>query len=497
MDSLERDASEVLSLIRSLKNTLAPINRIPVEVISLIPDYCHEHCADQVLIALTHVCHGWRDMFTSRSSLWTRLDSLDLDKIRTYIQRSKSSPLDVRLQHIDDNCDLEDVLPPVIPHIPRLKSLVVRAHVSHVALSNLRNCAPFLEELDINNIADLTPALGNKLFGGDLSSLRKLRLRGFTTHLPWNNMANLRDFNLSCPDGCEIIVTRLLDFLESAPLLYTVTLENLIPGSSNAPPARIVPLPHLNSLTITDEQPSILLKHLSIPVGASLKLWLFFEGEFPLRDYLPETSPNLTNLSHITTVNLRFNHCGKFVRLSGPSGSLRLLDRWEDDVTMDHRILRSFGSGALSAMQKLTISLYAHSYPVGIEDCPVFQTLSSIKNLRTLVLSECNNQPFILALNPEKNASGLVLCPHLQELTLYTSPLRHHPYTRRLITMAKNRASRGAKLSLLTIVDLGELGLRDEVFELREDVMHLDYRIGSEPPRWDVLHGKDGSTFQE
>lgn len=495
MDALERDATEVLSLIRSLKNTFAPINRIPVEVISLIPDYCHGHCANQILIALTHVSHGWRDIFTSRSSLWTRLDSLNVDKIRTYIQRSKSSPLDVRLQHIHDNWDLEDVLFPVIPHIPRLKSLVVQAHVSPVALSHLRNRAPLLEELCVDNTADLTPDFGSKLFGGDLSSLRKLRLSGFTTHVPWNNMANLRDFNLSCPHECEMTVTQLLDFLESAPLLHTVTLEDPILGSSNAPPARIVPLPHLNSLTITDEQPSILLKHLFIPVGALLKLWLIFEGEFPLRDYLPETSPNLTNLSHITTVNLRFNDYGNFVRLSGPNGSLRLLDRWEDDVTMDHRILRSLGSGAPSAMQKLTISLYAHPYPIGIEDCPVFQTLSSIKNLRTLVLSECNNQPFILALDPEKNASGLVLCPHLQELTLYTSPLLHPPYTRRLITMAKNRASRGAKLSSLTIVDLGGLGLRDEVFGLKEDVMHLDYRMGSEPPHWDVLHGEDWSMF--
>ena len=164
MDALERDATEVLSLIRSLKNTFAPINRIPVEVISLIPDYCHEHCANQVLIALTHVCHGWRDIFTSRSSLWTRLDSLNVDKIRTYIQRSKSSPLDVRLQHIHDNWDLEDVLFPVIPHIPRLKSLVVQAHVSPVALSHLRNRAPLLEELCVDNTADLTPDFGSNLW---------------------------------------------------------------------------------------------------------------------------------------------------------------------------------------------------------------------------------------------------------------------------------------------------------------------------------------------
>ena len=39
-DTLERDALEVLSLTRFLKNSLAPVNRIPPDVLSLIPYYC-------------------------------------------------------------------------------------------------------------------------------------------------------------------------------------------------------------------------------------------------------------------------------------------------------------------------------------------------------------------------------------------------------------------------------------------------------------------------
>ena len=57
LNALEQDAFEVLRLVRSIKNSLAPISRIPPEILSLIPDHYDKYRADQNLIALTHVCH--------------------------------------------------------------------------------------------------------------------------------------------------------------------------------------------------------------------------------------------------------------------------------------------------------------------------------------------------------------------------------------------------------------------------------------------------------
>ena len=67
-DSLVQDALEILGLARSLKNSFAPVNRISSDVLSL-PDYCDKYKADEFLINSTHVCHGWREMIISRSSL--------------------------------------------------------------------------------------------------------------------------------------------------------------------------------------------------------------------------------------------------------------------------------------------------------------------------------------------------------------------------------------------------------------------------------------------
>ena len=124
--------------------------------------------------------------------------------------------------------------------------------------------------------------------------------------------------------------TQMLDFLESAPLLHTVSFRYPMSSSSGAPPGRTIPLRHLKVFTIDADPPhSILLHHLNIPIGASLVSKVYFlSGEFLLLDYLPKRSPNFSNISHITTVNLPFDPGRWFVQLSGPSGSLRMLGRW-------------------------------------------------------------------------------------------------------------------------------------------------------------------------
>lgn len=63
-DALERDAYKVLQSIRSWRNRSAPINRIPPEILSLIPHFWKSpYSRDQDVITLTHVCQAWRDVF--------------------------------------------------------------------------------------------------------------------------------------------------------------------------------------------------------------------------------------------------------------------------------------------------------------------------------------------------------------------------------------------------------------------------------------------------
>ena len=498
---------EVLSFVLSLKNTFTPVNRIPSDVLSLIPDYWSwkDGDKDRGLIKLTHVCRGWRGIFTSRPSLWTRLDCTNIDKTRTYVGRSGSSPLGVYLGGFGVTSYQEEALLLVAPHINRLKTLVVSEDSTlPLLLEYFSFPAPCLESLKINLTSeevllppDDAPVLPDELFGGDLSSLRELDLAGVITSLPWRSMSNLITFDLSHVPENRILLTQLLDFFESAPRLSRVHLCGSIPDSSNAPTERVLSIPLLKKLTIIAQPAhSILLNHLSIPVGAALQLEFTYSGrQFPIQSYLP-SSNNLRNLSHFTTVNLRSGSKQKSVRLSGPSGELYVHGNWEDDeIPVDPRsgqFFQSLGLFDFSRCQRLGIALVCcqPSSSTQIATWPHYELLRSMESLRTLMLSRCKNLPFISTLNPDKNPDRTVLCPELEEIILYITDSKE-VLVSELLKMAKGRASRGAKLSAITIavVDATPSVRAKNVLKLREHVSRVEYKLEDKLPQWDAVPG--------
>ena len=500
VDLLEQDTLEVLGLVRSMRNNFAPINRIPAAVLSLIPDHWGNHYmdADADLVALTHVCRGWRKLFTSRPSLWTRLDFVNVDKTRTYIKRSGSLPLEATIRKTEVQSYVEGAILLVIPHIERFKSLTIGGTLDHLqnVTRHLNLPAFSLRELTIYFDCNSAPILDNVFPNGNSSSLRTLILGGVITNLPWRNLSNLTKFKLRCAPGNRITVMRLLNFLESAPQLKDITLHKSIPTSSNVSPSRVVPLPHLKNLTIGGSSGyGILLNHLSIPEGASLALSLHFIGDAsPLPDCLPKSSKNLKNISHVSTVNLCFDGSTKFVRLVGPGGGLSILGYWDGDEVeasclpdLNRRTLRSLNYFSLHPTRSLVITGYEAVIPTDIQETSLYRVvLSRMGDLRTLTLIRCSNLAFVFSLNPNHNPLKITICPNLEELILYVKT-RNGFQIPELMRMAKERASRGAKLRSITIVGLGDLLPGKEVFKLREHVTHVEYRVGENAPKWDSV----------
>ena len=492
----------MLSLIRSVKNTFALVNRTPPEVLSLIPDYCEDSERDEASIELTHVCRHWREIFVSRPSLWTRLDCKNVEKTKVYIERSRTSPLEILLNGRGAGRFRGEAFFLVVPHIGRSKTLSIsnwRPPVSVALLPvffELLSCpVPLLEKLKIDLIHESTPALSSTLFdGGDLSSLRELDLTGVLVPLSWRSLGNLTIFNLSNAPRRGFLLTRLLDFFESAPRLQDVRLKDSIPDDSNAPPERIVSLPDLKKLvTITDTPNSILLDHLSVPPGASVVLESTFSGAgSPIPSHISSALDNLHNISHIATINLCFGPERRAIQLNGPSGELYIRGKWIREGTRAHtgttRLLRFLNRFDTSRCRRLGITQYA-SRPdpsAPIVEYSAYQLLHPMGDLRTLTLIESNNLPFILTFDPDQNPDKIVMCPKLEEITLYVKP----PYkfhVNELLSMAKGRASRDAKLSAITIVSTETLAPSMDVFELRKYVSRLECKFDNIPPAWDTL----------
>lgn len=484
----------MLSFARSIKNKFTPINRIPGAILSLIPKYLQRRVmdTDKDFVTLTHVCRGWRELFISQPSLWTRLDLTNIEKTRTYIARSKSSPLDIIIHDSGDKAYIDNAFLLAVPHVTRFKSLTIGR-----TSDSLRGLArhptfpvPFLEELIMDFACDPAPSLNVGLFNGNFSSLRTLKLAGVVTNLPWRNLRNLTTFEFRCPQPTSITAPKLLDFLKSAPYLKDVTLQHSIPASSKRLSSRTVHLYHLKNLTIVaGPGHAILLNHLSIPEKASIVLeFNFCRNKTPLPGCLPSSAWDLRNLSRITAVNLLFARTKKFVRLVGPGGGLHIFGHWEPQVEppldLDRRIFNSLDRFSFQNTQRLTITQYRVPTESEINKSPAYGFLSRMGQLHTLQPVQCNNVPFILALNPNCNPSESVFCPDLEELILYVEA-RDEFNISVLMNMANGRASKGAKLRSITIIGLGQLVPAKEVFQLREYVTHVEYKFEESPPRWD------------
>ena len=486
-----------------MKNDSAPISKIPPEVFSIIPEYFggddEDEDEDEDLITMTHVCRGWRELLITRPSLWTHLHCKNIDRTRVYIERSKSAPLELSLFDAGRTGYLKNAFLLAVPHVSRIKSLDI--DTAGNLLQNLTphlSCpAPLLSELTITYSGDPIHVLDTTLFNGNLPSLSSLSLWGVITHLPWKNLPNLTTFKLyHVPEG-KTSVTQLLNFFEGAHYLRDIALASSMP-TSDAPPGRVVSLPHLKKLYIYPSPVhSILLNHLCIPAGASLTLGFDFAGdESPVPEFLPKTLENLGNVFPSSSVNLLLDKFHKCVRLSGPNGGLFMffhwIEEWQEEAvfTLDRRVLRSLSRFDLSGTQSLMVTQYKSPTLGTVEESAPYYILSRMKDLQTLTLSQCNNLPFILALNPDQSSSKSALCPKLEEVVLYVEGLESFNI-KELVSMAKERASAGKKLSSITVVALSKLVPRKNVFGLKEHVTRVDYRIGEKPPRWNGVPGDE------
>jgi len=465
--ALEQDALEVLRLIRSRMNGLAPINKIPPDVLTLIPDFCSGPGKEKLIITLTHVCRDWREMFISRASLWANLSYVDAEKTRVYLKRSKSSPINLCLKRAEGLvCDdpFQEITPPIVG---RLKCLFLQAMDLRDITKYLTHPAPLLEHLTINR----TPGdprsylvLPTTLFDGDLSSLRELHLYTVRTQLPWRSMINLTCFSLGFLFDHTISIGQLLDFFESAPRLLEVELLHATPffGAQNG---RVVSLGDLKKLTISGgKSSSLLLDHLLIPVGVEMTTSLDLPGP-QVEDHLPGSLKNLKNLSNFTKISFYRGRHFVSLELIGPNGRASMVSTSSepDDPHLAFQSLTQLDTSKTQWLKVVNGDLISGG---------IYQALSSMTDLRTLTISRCKSTISILpALNPAIGHKDSMMCPKLEEIVFRTSERFN---IESMVDIAAARALRGSPLRSVRIIGRGEPVPREGVIELLKHVANVE-----------------------
>ena len=176
IDDIVSRLSTILRKTGSIKNCLAPVNRIPPETFALAATFLG---TERDLINATAVCQQWRSVLLSSPRLWCN-PSGSSSKLEAYLERSKSVPLEITLssaQSVDS----------IIPHTSRLVALTVC--MDHLfgfdqIAERLRDPIPTLLSLEIRteryplHILDLPSSLREGLFRHLKSLTSDIVLRG-------------------------------------------------------------------------------------------------------------------------------------------------------------------------------------------------------------------------------------------------------------------------------------------------------------------------------
>ena len=474
LGALNKEAWEVISSIQSMLNRRAPINRIPCDVLVLLPDFCGSHWRKKVAITLTHVCRAWREIFISRASLWTDFHCIDAEKTRVCIERSKSAPINMWLERKRGLLPNDPFLNIPTHAIGRLKSLCIRTTRDHFEdiTKYFVHPTPLIEALVVDGGDALnhlpTPVLPSALFDGDLSSLRELCLQSVSTQLPWRNMNNLTSLILAFVSRPTVSLGQILDFFESAPRLLEVVLTAAAP-TLGAQDGRLVSLSHLRKLKITGPQPpSLLLGHLVIPVGAEATI-SHDSLQSQIDDVLPRSLDNFRNLSNFSRIEFEFESFNTCMRFTGPNGEFSVTSRLGLDPT--HSVIR--------VLERLDTSS-AECLDIEDDDCmtdELHEAISSMPNLCTLHIARENDSPsFLCGLHRSLAQDGMIACPKLEELTY---SVRGEFDLEILVEFAASRVASGVPLKSVEVFS-GEPAPRREVAELREYVSRVDISFDGE-----------------
>lgn len=192
IDKLER----ALSALRSHRNSLSAVSRLPTEILCHIFTYldisCRQFLPDSqsswMWQSVTHVCRHWRDIALTSPTLWTYIDLRSPFWTQESLQRSQMAPLVVHARIRDESSrqmfqELE-LAHSVLDEAPRIRELSLSCATDIMIRLESRLCEPFLV-LETLSLDAGTPGawhddvyhLPEDFFGGDLPRLRKLSLR--------------------------------------------------------------------------------------------------------------------------------------------------------------------------------------------------------------------------------------------------------------------------------------------------------------------------------
>lgn len=437
--------------MRFLRNSFVPANRLPPEILSLIPSSFQ---SKRDLVNATAVCRYWRNTLLSFPNLWRDVDcsgsrgAFRYYMFRVCLERSWAVPLNVRLASIKYLSD-------IAPHIARFSTLKIELAVPErfgEIAAYFSRPAPILRELSISTIAPRNQDLSipPELFGGDFASLRTLRIGGFSALKIPQPLPHLTEFGLQTQ---EILKTdAMLEMLEWMPSLEVLRVR-FCPTHTPHPLSmftfRSVTLPKLKEVELSslEGQDPVLppwippfLSALTLPSAEKITV-----GMLPPKDSLVLPScfeKQLPNLAETPLVDICIHPKTFSVSFHGRQGAkLQFTARWS---THNRFWREGFRGTPFLSVQKMVVTFdrFFDRLEKYLDGC-LFDLLRAMERLECLEMR--GRYTRVLELWSNKSPGDQrSLCPSLRSLVVERSP--RDPVSGVLARFVKVRRSCGVPL---------------------------------------------------
>ena len=461
-------------MVRTIRNTYVPINRLPLEVLSRILEH---RSSERELVAATHVCQHWRSVLVSDPSLWTCFKfqySPNHDRTLVYLERSKSALIDISVMiRIPQDVDTLGYL---APNIARTRSLSIHArHDDRPPLLHFCNPAPSLRRLEIHSFEGVL-SLPSNFLAQQAPSLRSLTLsyaRPASDH--FFPLPNLTEFDIYLLEGGEPFrMGALLQFFSNSPLLQRIHINIRGGTMQDIPLDQVISLDSLVEMDYVCDRANSILPFLKLP--CLKKLWVSSSvgpGQVQkLADILPCGGHAL--LARTTKISYRSDRQSPTVRV----------DLFGDGVDVSFNAHCDMANGTsdefvdwfsnqtaipFGQMEELEIGGYPFATGPHIDAF----ALENLRVLRVAIWDGEFVEEVFRPFHPVPQAG--VPCQSLREIE-YTYWGINGPFSASLISLAEERKRAGYQLGLFRLVVAQESD-RDLAEELREHVLEVQARV--------------------
>jgi hypothetical protein len=354
IDQELHEAEQLVLRLRSKRNTLAPVCRLPTDIlcqifyeIALPPphDHCtsalchhddHDMLAQYKWITITHVCRRFRHVAIAYPILWTCLPLYSTPLHRTFLKRSKGAPgLCLHMQQ--DTRRASRLIRNVnftiktFMHRVGILNIIASAEDLEEFFSRTKSAAPNLEELSLTNTSseDEPLNLPVTLFAGQAPRLRTMQLNNIFINGPSAlHISGLTKLKICYAEHFPMIC--VLGILSANPNLEVLILDC---PQFCFPTTQIkldpISLPVLESFFLAGEASvcAALMKVLILPASASFSLRCLLERPASLMDVTPIIVEHTMRDRSIVVDTISIVHSDESGHDMLQVGSLHLLKR--------------------------------------------------------------------------------------------------------------------------------------------------------------------------